>query len=247
MSYSVKLEIFEGPFDLLFHLIEKNEVDIYDIPIADITRQYLEYIDELRYFDIEVASEFLVMAATLLHIKSRMLLPQQNVEEQGEDIDPRQQLVERLMEYKKYKDVTGELKKREEDFQKRLFREPTPAEFYIEHDPIILDIDITDLCRAFSEAMKKYKNLYNTDDDLRKGLEKEIISVVDRIKHIRKVLMREGHIMFNDLFEDCPTRENVIVTFLAVLELIKERSITIKQMSNFGDIIIRKRQNKGWR
>src|SRR5690606_10465809 len=100
MSCSVKLEVFEGPFDLLFHLIEKNEVDIYDIPIADITRQYFEYIDELRYFDIEVASEFLVMAATLLHIKSRMLLPSQKDEAQEEE-DPRQQLVERLIEYKK--------------------------------------------------------------------------------------------------------------------------------------------------
>src|SRR5690554_6682684 len=114
MSYNVKLEVFEGPFDLLFHLIEKNEVDIYDIPIAVITRQYLQYLDELRFFDIEIASEFLVMAATLLHIKSKMLLPNPKDETMKEDEDPRQQLVERLMEYKKYKEVTGELSKREE-------------------------------------------------------------------------------------------------------------------------------------
>jgi segregation and condensation protein A len=247
MPYSVKLEIFEGPFDLLYHLIEKNEVDIYDIPIADITRQYLEYIDELRFFDIEVASEFLVMAATLLYIKSKMLLPNENEKEQGEDADPRQQLVERLIEYKKYKDVTGEFKKREEHFQKRLFRETSQAEFYIERDPVVLDIGISDLCRAFAEAMKKYKDLYNSDYDLKKSLEKERVSVADRINHIRNVIMQEGHVTFDRLFEDCPTRENVVATFLAVLELIKDRKVKIEQDSNFGDIIIRKRHKKGWR
>ena len=245
MSYSVKLEVFEGPFDLLFHLIEKNEVDIYDIPIADITRQYLEYLDELRYFDIEVASEFLVMAATLLHIKSRMLLPGKASVEQEEEADPRQQLVERLIEYKKYKDITGELRKREEVYQKRLYREPSPAAIYVDHDPVVLDIDIMDLCSAFAQAMRKYINLYNSDHDLRKSLEKERISVAERINYIRSVLRKYGSISFGSLVEGCATRENVVVTFLALLELIKERRLIVEQAVNFGDIIINKRNNKG--
>ena len=245
MPYSVKLEFFEGPFDLLFHLIEKNEVDIYDIPIADITRQYLEYLDELRFFDIEVASEFLVMAATLLHIKSKMLLPGKEQAQQGEEADPRQQLVERLIEYKKYKDVTGELRKREEVCQKRLFREPFPLGDYDAHDPFVLDVDVADLCNAFAQAMRRYINLYNDDYNLRKSLEKERISLTDRIKHIKNIIRRSGRISFRGLVEGCATRENVVVTFLALLELVKERKIVIEQVFNFSDIIIRKRDSKG--
>ncbi|MDD2574499.1 MAG: segregation/condensation protein A [Firmicutes bacterium] len=247
MSYNVKLEVFEGPFDLLYHLIEKNEVDIYDIPIADITRQYLEYLDELSFFDIELASEFLVMAATLLHIKSRMLLPNQDAKDQEEEIDPRQQLIERLIEYKKYKDVTGEFRKREEVFQKRLFREPLPVYTYEDHDPIILDVDVSDLCQAFAQAMKKYISLYNSDYDLKKSLEKERISVAERIMHIRNTLKRSGSISFKGLVKDCATRENVIATFLALLELIKGRKITIEQTAVFGDIMIKSRNSKGWK
>jgi segregation and condensation protein A len=245
MSYSVKLEVFEGPFDLLYHLIEKNEVDIYDIPIADITRQYLEYIDNLRFFDIEVASEFLVMAATLLHIKSRMLLPNQDLNNPEEEVDPRQQLVERLIEYKKYKDITGELKKREEIFQQRLFREPFTVAAYEDHDPVILDVDISDLCAAFAQAMRRYINLYNSDHDFRKSLEKERVSVVDRISYISNILKKSGQVSFKKLVEGCATRENIVVTFMALLELIKERKLIIEQECNFGDILIKKRQYKG--
>jgi segregation and condensation protein A len=245
MPYSVKLEFFEGPFDLLFHLIEKNEVDIYDIPIADITRQYLEYLDELRFFDIEVASEFLVMAATLLHIKSKMLLPGKSQAEHEEEADPRQQLVERLIEYKKYKDVTGELRKREEVCQKRLFREPFPLGDYDAHDPFVLDVDIQDLCNAFVQAMRRYVNLYNDDYNLRKSLEKERVSLTERINHIKRIIRRAGRISFKGLVEGRATRANVVVTFLALLELVKERRIVIEQASNFADIIIQKRDSKG--
>lgn len=245
MPYSVKLEVFEGPFDLLFHLIEKNEVDIYDIPIADITRQYLEYLDELRFFDIEVASEFLVMAATLLHIKSKMLLPGKEKAEQEEEVDPRQQLVERLIEYKKYKDVTGELRKREEVCQKRLFREPFPLGDYDAHDPFVPDVDVSDLCNAFVQAMRRYINLYNDDYNLRKSLEKERISLTDRINHIKNIMRRVGRISFKGLVEGCATRANVVVTFLALLELVKGRKIVIEQAFNFADIIIKKRDSKG--
>ena len=245
MPYSVKLEVFEGPFDLLFHLIEKNEVDIYDIPIAEITRQYLEYLDELRFFDIEVASEFLVMAATLLHIKSRMLLPGKEQTDQEEGADPRQQLVERLIEYKKFKDITDELRKREEVCQKRLFREPFPLKDYDANDPVVLDVDMQDLCNAFVQAMRRYINLYNDDYDLRKSLEKERVSLADRINYIKSIIRRLGRISFKRLVEGCATRANVVVTFLAMLELVKERRIVIEQAFNFADIIIQKKDSKG--
>ena len=229
MSYSVKLEVFEGPFDLLYHLIEKNEVDIYDIPIADITRQYLEYLDELRFFDIEVASEFLVMAATLLHIKSRMLLPSQNAKDPEDEADPRQQLIERLIEYKKYKEVTGEFRKREEIFQRRLFREPLPVVSYEDHDPIILDVDVSDLCQAFAQAMKKYISLYNSDYNLKKSLEKEKVSVTDRIIFIKNTLKRSGSISFKGLVRDCATGKTLLLPFWRCLNSLRGEGLRLSR------------------
>jgi segregation and condensation protein A len=247
MTYRVKLEVFEGPFDLLFHLIEKNEVDIYDIPIAEITAQYLEYLEEMRYFDIEVASEFLVMAATLIQIKSKMLLPQQDEDERDEEIDPRQQLVERLIEYRKYKSITGELRKREDKYQQVLFREPSPVEHYVDYEPVLINIDIQDLCRAFNNVMRKFENLYNDDADLRRSIRKENVSVVDRIRFIRNKLSLEDEIHFYSLFDKGVTREYIVVTFLAMLELIRLKRIIVEQTKTFGDIVIRKRKNEGWR
>lgn len=246
MSYRVRLEVFEGPFDLLYHLIEENEVDIYDIPIADITSQYLKYLEELKYFDIEIASEFLVMAATLIHIKSRMLLPSEPAAALEEEKDPRQQLLERLIEYKKYKDVTGELRKREEIYQKRHFRQPAEIELNEEYEPFILDADPYDLGEAFAQAMKKYIDLFNKDYDFKRKLERERITVADRINHIKSSIKAFGGISFKNLIGDCVTRENVVVTFLALLELIRERKVSIEQTTVFGNIIIKPKSIKGW-
>lgn len=246
MPYSVKLKVFEGPLELLLHLIEKNEVDIYDIPIADITGQYISYLKELKYFDIEIASEFLVMAATLLHIKSKMLLPNIRPQDLEEEQDPRQQLIERLLEYKKYKGVTDEFRKREEVFQKRLFREPSLVETCPDYGSILMDAGISDLCAAFAQAMKKYIDLYNSDYGLKRSLEKDKVTVADRIDYIMNRIKQREHISFRRLVKDCATRENMIVTFLALLELIKNRRITVKQLSAFGDIMISMRKNRGW-
>ncbi|MBA1337080.1 MAG: Segregation and condensation protein A [Firmicutes bacterium] len=244
MTYRVKLEVFEGPFDLLFHLIEKNEVDIYDIPIAEITAQYLQYLEDMRYFDIEVASEFLVMAATLIQIKSRMLLPQQEEDGTEEDIDPRQQLVERLIEYRKYKGITEELKKREDKYQLLLFREPSPVESYVDYEPILINIDISDLCKAFDSVMKRYSSLYNEDTGLERSIRRESITVVDKIKYITNRLRYEKEVLFQSLFGDGETRESIVVTFLAMLELIRLKRIMVEQRNTFGDIIIRNRKTK---
>lgn len=242
MSYRVKLEIFEGPFDLLFHLIEKNEVDIYDIPIAEITAQYLEYLENMKHFDIEIASEFLVMAATLIEIKSKMLLPQKE-EEREEEEDPRQQLVEKLIEYRKYKDITQELKRREEKYLRQVFREPQPVEEYVEWEPGFVNLDIIDLCNAFNQAMKRYENLYNHNHaiNLKRSIEKEKISVADKIRFIMVKLRDKGELAFNMLFDERSTRIDVVITFLAILELIRLRKIIALQDKTFGDIIIKNR------
>jgi segregation and condensation protein A len=245
MSYRVKLDVFEGPFDLLFHLIEKNEVDIYDIPIAEITQQYLQYLDQMRYFDIEIASEFLVMAATLIQIKSRMLLPRQK-DQKDEDIsDPRQELVERLIEYRKYKDITGELRNREERFQRILFREPLHVEPDAGNEPVLVNVGITDLCKAFAIVMKRYQGLYNDYLDFSRNLHRKTVSMVDKIRYIRSKLMYNSEISFDSLFDDAVTREDVVVTFLAMLELIRLKRIVVEQRQAFGEIVIRK--TKGWR
>ncbi len=247
MTYSVKLDMFEGPFDLLYHLIEKNEVDLYDIPIADITGQYLEYLDNLKFFDMEIASEFLVMAATLIHIKSRMLLPKEPALDPEDELDPRQQLIERLIEYKKYKDVTDEFRKREAIYQKRHFRGPSGIKVNEEFELLTLDANAYDLCQVFARAMKRYIALYNEDYDFQRKLQKEGITVADRINYIRKMISTLGGLTFKSLIEGCVSRENIVVTFLALLELIKEREIIIEQTRIFGDITIKPKSIKGWR
>jgi segregation and condensation protein A len=240
MSYMVKLDMFEGPFDLLFHLIEKNEVDIYDIPIAEITSQYLQYLDQLRYFDIEIASEFLVMAATLIQIKSRMLLPRQRDEKDEDMADPRQELVERLIEYRKYKGITDELRVREERFQQLLFREPSDVQHDADCEPILVNIGIPDLCRAFAVVMARYQKLYNDQSEFQKSLRRETVSVADRIRYIRNRLKRNCEISFDSLFDGAVTREAVVVTFLAMLELIRLKRVVVEQKYAFGSIMIKK-------
>jgi len=226
MSYRVKLEIFEGPFDLLFHLIEKNEVDIYDIPIAEITDQYLKYLDDIKHFDVEVTSEFLVMAATLIQIKSKMLLPRQRDEDQ-EEIDPRKRLVDRLVEYRKYKSVSEELKKREDKYKGRMYKEPEPQEEYVECEPVFMNLDIIDLCKAFNRAMKKYKDLYNDNINLKRGLQREKVSLADKIRFITSRLRNKTEIEFADLFNEGSTRTDVVITFIAMLELIRLKKIEV--------------------
>ncbi len=159
MTINIKLQNFEGPFDLLFHLIEKNEVDIYDIPIADITNQYLEYIYEMESLDLEVASEFIVMAATLLQIKSKMLLPKQKRdldELAADDEDPRAELVEKLIEYKKYKEVSNVLQKREDVYSKLFYKDAEIIDD-IEEKEIFLNITLDDIVAAFTDIRQAYK------------------------------------------------------------------------------------------
>ena len=240
MKIDVKLEVFEGPLDLLLHLIEKNKVNIYDIPIVEITNQYMEYIQEMeRSTSMESMSEFLVMAATLLKIKSRMLLPK---EEKEEEEDPREELVQRLVEYKMCRYAAGELKDMSVDAEKVFYKPETiPKEIREYEEPIrpseiVGDVTLEKLNQVFQMVMRRKKD---REDPVRSRfgkIEKEKYKVEDRMRDIRRQIQGLRRINFCTLLDIQPTKEMVIVTFLAVLELMKVGQVTVSQESNFGEI-----------
>ena len=242
MKIDVKIDVFEGPLDLLLHLIEKNKVNIYDIPIAEITGQYMEYLEEFgRIASMDVMSEFLVMAATLLRIKSAMLLPH---EEKEEEEDPREELVRRLVEYKMYKYAAAELKDLQIDADKIFYREESvPEEIRnykepVDPEKIIGDLTLVKLNDTFQMVMKR-KKLRRDPVRSRYGrIEREEYKVEDQMKAVRKMLNGKRRIDFQTLLESQPSREKVVVTFLAVLEMMKAGEIAVRQRNNFGKISI---------
>lgn len=242
MEYKVVLETFEGPLDLLYHLIYKNKVDIYDIPIAEITDQYIQYVETMQELDMNVTSEFLVMVATLLEIKSKMLLPipdEDDDDSEDEDIDPRAELVRRLIEYKKYKIVAEELKTKESVQQKIFFKPKEEIEHFIDDtQPKLEGVVLNDLFKAFSDIMKKQNDL-GEDFDLTE-IERDEITIEESIEDLLGILEYVEEIKFQDLFRINYNKIKIVVTFLSVLELIKLNAITIVQDYNFGDIIIKK-------
>ena len=247
MSISVKLEAFEGPLDLLLHLIDKNKIDIYDIPIIDITEQYLEYINNADYKDLDSMSEFLVMASELISIKSKMLLPK---DEDEEESDPRYELVERLLEFKMFKYVSAILKDREEDAAKNLYKEPTiPVEvknFKEEVDPfeILEGISLESIQKTFLSLMKKQVEKIDPIRSKFGEIEKEKINLSDKIEYIARYASYNRIFSFTDLLsEDC-TKEELIITFLGVLELTKTGQVIIRQNTLFDDFIITRQDNK---
>ncbi|MBI5075280.1 MAG: isoleucine--tRNA ligase [Nitrospirae bacterium] len=230
--YSVKLPVFEGPLDLLLHLIRENKVDIYDIPISLITGQYLHYIEMMKELDLEIAGEFIVMAATLIHIKSRMLLPADEEAPLEEVEDPRLELVQRLLEYQAYKDAASILKEKEDDALKLFAREKT--EFDEEkseeqQELYLFDINLFDLLGAFK------KILDNAPPEVR-TITKETLTVKDRIMHIAEILESVDTIRFEDLFAGTTSRVQLIVTFLALLELLRLGMARVYQEKDFGSI-----------
>ncbi|QZY56827.1 segregation/condensation protein A [Crassaminicella profunda] len=243
MAYNVKLEVFEGPFDLLFHLIEKSKVDIYNIPIADIAEQYIQYIEDLKKFDLEVTSEFLVMAATLIEIKSKMLLPNKQ-EEQIEmelcDEDPRKDLVKRLIEYKKYKNIALTLKDREEVYTKIFYKQPEQFDGFINnHEKEIEDLEIEDLINAFNHLLEKRKKLSKSSINL-KEIKRDEITIEDKIDQIKNFFKEHISLAFEELFANPFDRNEIVVTFLALLELIKLKFIVVQQNKIFGNIIVKR-------
>ncbi|MEC2075738.1 segregation/condensation protein A [Metabacillus fastidiosus] len=242
LQYQVKIDAFEGPLDLLLHLINKLEIDIYDIPVAKITEQYMIYIHTMQELKLDVASEYLVMAATLLSIKSRMLLPKQEElfeSEFGEEYeeDPREQLIERLIDYRKYKEAAEELRSLEEERAQVYTKAPSDLSEYTEqksNEPQILNVTLYDMLGAFQKMMKRKK----IQKPLQTKITKQEIPIQTRMEEILIDLRRRpGRRRFQDLFPS-DNKEYLVVTFLAILELMKTNHITIEQENNFADIYI---------
>ena len=243
MEIAYKLNVFEGPLDLLLHLIEKNKVDIYDIPIVTITEQYLAYVSEMQEQDMDVMSEFLVMAGTLLQIKSKMLLPREETEEEEEE-DPRAELVRRLLEYKMYKYAALELKDMELDASHNLYKKPTTPkeveEYREEVDPaeLVDGLTLSKLNDIFRSIMRKQVDKIDPIRSKFGTIEKEEINIEDRMVQIREEVRGLKGINFRTLLETQPTRMNIIITFMSILELMKVGAITIRQEETFGEIVI---------
>ncbi|MDO5156330.1 MAG: segregation/condensation protein A [Eubacteriales bacterium] len=243
MGIAYKLQVFEGPLDLLLHLIEKNKVDIYDIPIVTITEQYLEYVSQMQENDMDVMSEFLVMAGTLLQIKSKMLLPKEEKEEVEED-DPRAELVRRLLEYKMYKYAALELKDMELDASKNLYKKTTIPKEVLDYKEEIDPAELVDgmtlsmLNDIFKSIMRKQVDKIDPIRSKFGTIEKEEINIEDRMVQIREEVRGLKGINFRTLLESQPTRMNIIITFMSILELMKIGAITIRQEKIFGEIVI---------
>ncbi|KPK97669.1 MAG: hypothetical protein AMJ95_07700 [Omnitrophica WOR_2 bacterium SM23_72] len=241
MSYKIKLEIFEGPLDLLLYLVKKDHLNIYDIPIAKVTEQYLEYLNLMQLLDLNIAGEFLVMAATLMQIKSKMLLPAEPQEvQEGEPEDPREELVRRLLEYERFKEIAESLRQRETD-QKEVFKRPKTQiekELPGQEGEVYFEASIFDLINAFTKALK----------DVPKEVFYEVIkdefTIEQKIHEILHLLLEKSVIQLSQLFEKSKSKMEVIVIFLAILELVRMKEIICRQRELFQDIeILRNKEN----
>lgn len=243
MAISVKLEVFEGPLDLLLHLIDKNKIDIYDIPIVAITEQYLDYIKQMETGDMDVMSEFLVMAATLIDIKCRMLLPKE-VDEEGEEEDPRTELVQKLLEYKMCKFMSMELRDRQVDAARNLYRgkhlPPEVAAYRapVNYEELVGDMTLSRLHEIFKSIVKRQENKIDPIRSRYGNIEKEEIDMGVKTLYVEAYAREHKQFSFRKLLEKQTGRMEVIVTFLIILELMKTGKITIKQDAIFEDILI---------
>lgn len=238
-SYKVKLDVFEGPLDLLLYLVRKDEVDIYEISIERITRQYLEYLEAMEAIDVEVGGEFIVMAANLLYIKSRTLLPadqQMVVEEEAEEDDPRWELIRQLIEYKKFKEAAGELRQRE-DLALRLFgRAPEAPPPDPNANLLVGEVGVLDLIRAFQRVLERIEKKSEARE-----IEADHFTVSGKIDFILRVLPEGETLEFDELFASQATRGEMVATFLALLELVRLRHLQVVQDETFGSIRLTRR------
>jgi segregation and condensation protein A len=237
-AFKVQFEMFEGPLDLLLYLTRKQEVDIYNVDLSQLTQDFLEFLETMRLLDLDVAGEFLIMAATLLLIKSKELLPvdlqvDEIEEEEGED--PRWELIRRLIEYRKFKDVSGELKQRELE-QDWIYRK-TPGK--LEFDPIPegsrQEVDVFVLAEAMNGMLQRFREREQSNT---REIVEDQWSVSDKIQFLYRRILRDGEAKFESLFEDAQSRQEIVVTFLAMLELSRLRYIQIVQPELFGPILI---------
>ncbi len=237
MAYQVKLAVFEGPFDLLFHLIEKEEIDIYDIPIAKLTSGYLEYLESLKELDVEKASEFLIMASTLIDIKTRMLLPAPPLNEIDEpEEDPREELVRRLLLYKEFKKIAEVLKNKEEAENKIYTRMAEEMTIKVDGVSLLDGLSLAKLYKTFLELMES-----SEEEDETQELQREKVSVRERISAILHAIEEHSQVEFTHLFPRTASRHLIIVTFIGLLELIKVGYVRVSQDALFDKIIISRR------
>ncbi|MDX9714952.1 MAG: segregation/condensation protein A [Dissulfurispiraceae bacterium] len=236
--YNIKIPVFEGPLDLLLHLIKENKLDIYDIPIAEITSQYLEYIEIMKELNLEIASEFLVMAATLIYIKSRMLLPPDETIQQDEQEDPRANLVQRLLEYQAFKEASAPLREREDIWPNAYARTPEKDDVAPAPEPelMLFDVNMFDLMSALKKILGR------VPPEVLK-ITRETLTVKDRMALIMEKVGGQENVRFDDLFVEADSRVDVIVTFLALLESLRLGLVRAYQDSVFGSIWIL--QNNG--
>lgn len=250
MGISYKLENFEGPLDLLLHLIEKNKVSIYDIPIWLITEQYLEYVSNMETEDLNIVSEFLVMAATLIDIKSRMLLPAQ-VNEEGVEEDPRAELVARLLEYKMYKYMAMELQDMQEGAGRHLYREPTiPREVSRYEEPVDLDklldgLTLAKLQAVFESVMKRKEDKVDPIRSKFGDIKREPVSLEKKIGWVMEYARANRMFSFRQMLEKQSDKTEIVVTFLAILELMKIGKIHLTQETTFDDMYIETLEPEG--
>lgn len=243
MAIPVKLEVFEGPLDLLLHLIDKNKVDIYDIPIVEITAQYLEYIKQLETDDMNVMSEFLVMAATLIDIKCRMLLPKE-VNEEGEEEDPRAELVQKLLEYKMFKFMSFELRDRQVDASRNMYRAqqlPEEVAAYrqpINYEELVGDTTLSRLHEIFKSVIRKQEDKIDPIRSRYGNIEKDEIDMDAKTLYVEAYAREHKSFSFRKLLEKQSSRMEIIVTFLIILELMRTGKILISQENIFDDIMI---------
>lgn len=238
-EYTVKFEVFEGPLDLLLYLIKKEEVDIYEVNLTKLATQFIEYIEMMREFDLEIAGEFLVMASTLMYIKSRELLPvdqQVQVEGEEEGEDPRWELIRQLVEYKKFKDAASQLQVLEARQEGTFPRVPGKLEFESDQPAPKPDVSIFDLLNAVNVVLKRFAE--------KEGRAREIYedkwTVSEKIEYIVRVLTARAVVKFSELFEDATSRSEVVCTFLALLELIRLKQLACTQTAEFAEIEIRR-------
>lgn len=235
MDYKIMINEFEGPMDLLLHLIKKSDINICDISIEEITKQYLDYINEMEKLDLDIASEYLIMAAELIEIKSSILLPKQEVNEDEYEEDPREKLIRRLIEYKQYKEKLPEFKQLEIDRKQMYSKEPSDlSNFKIIDENIDLgDIGINDLMEAFNKFLERKK----LEQPLNTKITKKEYSVSERSTEIKKILKNKKKIEFEELFEEV-NKDYIVVTFLSILTLAKKQELKITQDNNFSKIIL---------
>jgi segregation and condensation protein A len=241
MGIPVKLEVFEGPLDLLLHLIDKNKIDIYDIPIVEITNQYMEYIRQMQQDNLNIMSEFLVMAATLLDIKCKMLLPKSE-EEKDEEEDPRQELVEQLLQYKMYRHMAYQLKEREQEFEEILYKEPSlPEEVKGYTHPVDLDvlldgISLARLQQVFQEVVRRSVDKVDPVRSRFGRIEREEVNLSEKLLWLEEHVRQHTRCSFQGVLEGQSGKMQIVVTFLALLELMRAGKIRVLQEDTCGEI-----------